>query len=231
VPTPALELVAVSRRYRAGLAGCSGEVAALDRVSLRVERGECVGLVGGPGAGKTTLLLCAAGLLRPDSGIVRGGRVAYAASMDRFVEIGDHWSAVLLDLPSMPRDDAGRVRLARRADTLRAAGGALVLAVRTAAEFRLEGSRIVTLSGGRVVAVPGWPRTIELEVGMPRHAAAALARQLPGLRIADGVLVVPLDGLSSEDVLSTCVSAGVRVHASRVLVGGAERADRVAERG
>jgi energy-coupling factor transporter ATP-binding protein EcfA2 len=231
VPTPALELIAVSRRYRAGLAGCSGEVAALDRVSLRVERGECVGVVGGPGAGKTTLLLCAAGLLRPDSGIVRGGRVAYAASMDRFVEIGDHWSAVLLDLPSMPRDDVDRVRLVRRAVALRAAGAALVFAMRAAAEARLDGARIVMLAGGRVVPVPGRSRTIELEVGMPRHAALMLARQLPGLRLAGGVLRVPLDQRSAEDVLSTCVSAGVRVHASRVLVGGAERADRVAERG
>jgi energy-coupling factor transporter ATP-binding protein EcfA2 len=228
---PALELIAVSRRYRAGLAGCSGEVAALDRVSLRVERGEIVGLVGGPGAGKTTLLLCAAGLLRPDAGIVRGHGVTYAASIERFEEIGDDRGAALLDLPSTPRDGAERARIARRAHALQAAGAAVVLAARAAVDLRANVSRIVTLAGGRVGAAAERARTLELEVGMPRHAALALARQLPGLRLVEGVLRVPLGQLSAEDVLSTCLSAGVRVHASRVLVGTRARFDRVAEGG
>jgi len=230
-PAPALELIAVSRRYRAGLAGCSGEVAALDRVSLRVERGEFIGLVGGPGAGKTTLLLCAAGLLRPDAGIVRGNGVRYAASIERFEEIGDDWGAVLLDLPSRPRDDAERARIARREQALRTAGAAVVLAARSAVDLRPKVSRIVTLAGGRVAAASERLRMLELEVGMPRHAALVLARQLPGLRLVEGVLRVPLGQLSAEEVLSTCLSVGVRVHASRVLVGTSARSDRVAERG
>jgi ABC-type multidrug transport system ATPase subunit len=45
-------------------------IPALREVSLEVESGEIVGLVGRPGAGKSTLLLCLAGLLRPDSGSI-----------------------------------------------------------------------------------------------------------------------------------------------------------------
>jgi ABC-2 type transport system ATP-binding protein len=44
---------------------------ALDGVSLRIERGETVGLIGPNGAGKTTLLSCLLGFLRPDSGTIR----------------------------------------------------------------------------------------------------------------------------------------------------------------
>jgi branched-chain amino acid transport system permease protein len=45
-----------------------GGVRALDKVSLRVRRGEIVGLVGVNGAGKTTLFRCIAGAERPDEG-------------------------------------------------------------------------------------------------------------------------------------------------------------------
>ena len=76
---PALELRSVTRRYRAGVTGCSGEVTALDRVSLSVAPGECVGVAGAPGSGKSTLLLCAAGILRPHEGTVRAAQAAFVA--------------------------------------------------------------------------------------------------------------------------------------------------------
>ncbi len=44
---------------------------AVDGVSLAVEEGECVGLVGESGCGKTTLARCVVGLLEPTSGTIR----------------------------------------------------------------------------------------------------------------------------------------------------------------
>jgi osmoprotectant transport system ATP-binding protein len=52
----------VSKRY--------GDVVALDRVSVAVDRGDCLALVGESGAGKSTLLRCFNRLVDPDSGRV-----------------------------------------------------------------------------------------------------------------------------------------------------------------
>jgi len=66
----ALSVQQLVKRYRAGPRGNIRAVSALDRVSLTVSEGEIVGVIGERGAGKSTLLLCAAGLVRPDSGSV-----------------------------------------------------------------------------------------------------------------------------------------------------------------
>jgi ABC-2 type transport system ATP-binding protein len=51
--------------------------AALTDVSLRVEQGETLGLIGGNGSGKSTLLKCIARILRHDSGTIRTrGRIS-----------------------------------------------------------------------------------------------------------------------------------------------------------
>ena len=68
---PALILQNVHKSYVAGIEGCRATVRALHGVSLEVEAGEMVAVVGKHGAGKSTLLLCAAGLLIPDEGCVR----------------------------------------------------------------------------------------------------------------------------------------------------------------
>ena len=47
-----------------------GDHVALDDVSLRVERGEVIVLIGSSGSGKSTLLRCVAGLETPDSGTI-----------------------------------------------------------------------------------------------------------------------------------------------------------------
>jgi ABC-type multidrug transport system ATPase subunit len=73
VSTPALELRGVTKSY--------ADRVALDDVSLAVERGELVALVGANGAGKSTLLQLAVGLLDATSGdvLVEG---AAAGSLD-----------------------------------------------------------------------------------------------------------------------------------------------------
>ena len=53
------------------------EVQALRGVSLTVEPGDAVGLVGRNGSGKTTLLRLISGIIRPTTGrIEAGGRIA-----------------------------------------------------------------------------------------------------------------------------------------------------------
>jgi len=58
------------------------DLLALNRVSLRVQRGEVFGLVGANGAGKTTLLRLVARVMRPTAGrVVVRGRVAPLLAM------------------------------------------------------------------------------------------------------------------------------------------------------
>ena len=59
----AIELERLERRY--------GERVALGGVSVRVEQGQTLAVLGGNGAGKTTLLRVLAGLLRPHGGTAR----------------------------------------------------------------------------------------------------------------------------------------------------------------
>src|ERR1041385_8550616 len=67
-----LALRSVSKRFVAGTESCSVEVTALRDASIEVRAGEVLVVAGPIGSGKTTLLLCAAGLLRCDSGGVFG---------------------------------------------------------------------------------------------------------------------------------------------------------------
>ncbi|MEZ5249428.1 MAG: ATP-binding cassette domain-containing protein [Ilumatobacteraceae bacterium] len=68
-----MRIAGVSKRFGAGAAG----VIALDQISLDVERGEFVCIVGASGCGKSTLLNLIAGLGAPTVGSVEvQGRVA-----------------------------------------------------------------------------------------------------------------------------------------------------------
>ena len=60
---PALEVSDITKRY--------GPVVALRGVSLALDRGEVLGLVGDNGAGKSTLISIISGVTRPDSGQIR----------------------------------------------------------------------------------------------------------------------------------------------------------------
>jgi ABC-type multidrug transport system ATPase subunit len=76
----ALELRGVSKRFVVGTITCRGAVHALRSIDLSVGCGEAVAILGGAGSGKSTLLLCAAGLLRVDT-----GEVAWFGRRDRAV--------------------------------------------------------------------------------------------------------------------------------------------------
>ena len=70
-PMPALVATDLYRFYHAG----DDETLALRGVSLRVEAGETVAVIGPSGSGKSTLLACLAGLDEPDGGMVHVGGV------------------------------------------------------------------------------------------------------------------------------------------------------------
>lgn len=66
-----------------------GQIQALKGVTLHVEQGEIVTLLGANGAGKTTLMRTISGLLRPHSGDIQflGKSIAHTAA-DRIVRLG-----------------------------------------------------------------------------------------------------------------------------------------------
>lgn len=108
--------------YAAGVRGCSVRVWALRGVSLAVEHGERVAIIGPRGSGKRTLLDCVAGRRRPDSGEVelRGAIVMCAAA---------EWER-----------------------TTRERGTSLLVVAESVAAVRGKVDRVLVLREGRVVA-------------------------------------------------------------------------------
>ena len=76
-----LEVDSITARY--------GRITALENVSLHVDEGESVTLIGSNGAGKTTTLRSISGLVRPVSGAIRfRGNDISAVSPDEIVRLG-----------------------------------------------------------------------------------------------------------------------------------------------
>lgn len=71
------------------LEACYGEMRALQRVSLRVQEGEIVAIVGANGAGKSTLLKTIAHQLQPSAGkIILEGRDVTRIAAHRMIRLG-----------------------------------------------------------------------------------------------------------------------------------------------
>jgi ABC-type polar amino acid transport system ATPase subunit len=158
----ALELSGVTKRFVAGTATCNASVDALSFVDLTLRAGEAAAVIGGPGAGKSTLLLCAAGLLRADSGGVswfgeRDRRVAALRATYYFpggvprprVETQPHIH--LVDGPNAigPSASSG---LRKWIDSRLASGDAILIAARSPDVARDVVTRIVYLRAGRICA-------------------------------------------------------------------------------
>ncbi|GLS36958.1 ABC transporter ATP-binding protein [Mesorhizobium tianshanense] len=86
---PVLELSNVSHEYRGrrGIFGQSAPMLAVDKVSLRVERGDILGIVGESGSGKSTLAKIMLGLLTPTEGeVLLDGRPAGSMTRRQIAE-------------------------------------------------------------------------------------------------------------------------------------------------
>jgi len=105
---PVLEVVGISKSF--------GPIHALTDVSLTVNPGEVIGLVGDNGAGKSTLVNIIAGALRPSSGRLRvtGREVRFASAFEaRMAGIETVYQdlALALDLPIWANIFLGRERI------------------------------------------------------------------------------------------------------------------------
>ncbi|HWA81025.1 MAG TPA: ATP-binding cassette domain-containing protein [Acetobacteraceae bacterium] len=105
---PVLEVVRISKSF--------GPIHALTDVSLTVNPGEVIGLVGDNGAGKSTLVNIIAGALRPSSGRLRmaGHEVRFASALEaRMAGIETVYQdlALALDLPIWANIFLGRERV------------------------------------------------------------------------------------------------------------------------
>jgi ABC-type multidrug transport system ATPase subunit len=162
----ALEFHSVTKRYRAGMSGCSAHADVIRGIDLSVFDGESVALIGAAGSGKSTLLFLAAGLLVPDSGVVRWfgdeRRTVATARVSYFFTGGRSTTHVsrnesraphvqLIDAPeSLPPHTIAK--LARWIERRRRSGDAVIVATRDAGLGSDLTDRVVTLRGGRAFA-------------------------------------------------------------------------------
>jgi zinc transport system ATP-binding protein len=193
--SPALEFDQVSFGY--------GRIAVLREVSLRIQRGEFLAVIGPNGSGKTTLLRLGLGLLRPSLGTVR----LFGQAVERFRDWGKvgyvpQWAAADSAVP-VSVDEVVRTGLA----------GHLGLLGRTTATHRdriehvmdlmgLAGVRsraVRTLSGGQqqrvliaraLVTAPGLLVLDEPTTGVDADARSVLRESMEHLTSVEGVAVV-----------------------------------------
>lgn len=155
---PALEVLGLAKRFAAGAGSCLATAQALTGVDVVAHAGQAVAIAGPSGSGKTTFLLCAAGLLTPDSGMVKWfGDSSRAAAMEStrlhyhpgsFDDAPPDRSVVhLVDV-----GDAEAARSREWIDSRRASGDCVIVAVREPALARRLAETVVIVRDGRVVA-------------------------------------------------------------------------------
>ena len=153
----ALELRSLRKRFSVGAGACLASAEVLRGVDLEVGAGESVAVVGASGAGKSTLLLCAAGLLKPESGELKwfgdtsrglaGHRVHYYCSLHQLLGAVPNAEPQLhlLDFHA-PLDPSSTI--APWIEDQCVQGDSVIVVARDEPFARRVATRVLTLSGG-----------------------------------------------------------------------------------
>jgi len=209
-----------------------GDIPVLERVSLRLERGCFMALVGPNGGGKSTLVRLLLGLLKPDSGEVSvlGRSPAEAARLIGYVPQFAHYAR---EVPMSARELVLQGRLGRRAwwrwldaADRRAADAALD----AAGVLDLASRPIGSLSGGQLQrvllarALATEPQLLLLDeptAHVDTRAENSLFERLAALRERMSILMVSHDiGLVSRHVDSVaCLNRRLVCHSAPPLCG------------
>ncbi|MEV0395221.1 ABC transporter ATP-binding protein [Polymorphospora rubra] len=190
---PAIEVRNLHKRY--------GEVVAVDDVSLSVDEGEIVGVLGRNGAGKTTTVEAIAGLRRPDRGTVR------VLGLDPHRDRARVRQVLGVQLQSSALHSALTVReLVGLYRSFYATGADPDKLIEAVGLTGSRGTRFEKLSGGQqqrlsiALALVGNPRVTlldELTTGLDPEARRHIWAMVEDLR-ADGVTVLLVSHLMEE---------------------------------
>lgn len=171
----ALEFRSVRKRFSVGVDACLASAEVLRGVDLEVSLAESVAVVGHSAAGKSTLLLCAAALLRPDSGELRWfGECSRSVAANRaryYCTAADLGAAVagrerqlhLIDLH--PHIEANHA-IASWIDERCARGDSVVIAAQEERFVRCVAARVLILSNGTLRP------TRSMNIRVAEHATA-----------------------------------------------------------
>ncbi len=183
---PALDAVAITHSY--------GRRLVLDRVSLSVQAGEAVAIVGENGAGKSTLMRICAGLIRPDRGEVRlSGRVGYCPQIPGLFDLLNADEHLTLFAPALGLAGSHVVREGR--ELLDELG--FPVGDRSPARYLSGGSRQKL---NLALALLGGPRILLLDEpyqGFDRGAYVSFWEHVAGWQ-ADGLAVVVVTHLLTD---------------------------------
>ncbi len=184
--TPLLEALAIRHSY--------GRKLVLDGVSLSVEAGEAVAIVGENGAGKTTLMRICAGVIRPDAGNLRvRGRVGYCPQIPGLFDLLTADEHLALFAPAL---GLSRREVIEQGRTLLAELG-FPVGDRSPTRYLSGGSRqklnlaLALLGGARVLLLD------EPYQGFDRGAYVSFWEHVAGWQ-ADGMAVVVVTHLLAE---------------------------------
>lgn len=95
-----------------------GDYLVLDKINLKVENSEIVGIVGPSGSGKTTILNIISGILKPTEGEVNvNGKMGYMFQKDLLFEWRTIWKNLLIGLEiTKQNDQLHREKIKKRLD-------------------------------------------------------------------------------------------------------------------